>query len=146
MIPLSLLVVLPVVSSAIFLPVCPLSYSCWIRLELLAPQPWLFVSPWWWRRRPLDEEREGAGKHALLIKLQARRNGLPRPQVPVCRIHKGETKRLRRTEPKIAYRRESILEPIGRGWACTRATRRSPWLTLAHPAHKMQVFKVALCG
>jgi hypothetical protein len=41
-------------------------------------------------------------KHALLIKLQAWRNGLPRPQVSVCRIHKGETKRLRRREPKIA--------------------------------------------
>jgi hypothetical protein len=42
-----------------------------------------------------------AGKHVLLIKLQARRNGLPRPQVSVCRIHKGETKRLRRREPEI---------------------------------------------
>jgi hypothetical protein len=54
-------------------------------------------------------------KHALLVKLQARRNGLPRPQVSVCQIHKGEKKRLRRTEPKIAYRRESILGPIDRG-------------------------------
>ena len=31
----------------------------------------------WWKR----EEGEEAGKHALLIKLQARRNGLPRSQV-----------------------------------------------------------------
>jgi hypothetical protein len=46
--------------------------------------------------------REKWEKHALLIKLQAWRNGLPRPQVSVCRIHKGETKRLRRREPKIA--------------------------------------------
>jgi hypothetical protein len=55
-------------------------------------------------RRREGERREGeeAGKHALLIKLQAWRNGLPRPQVSVCRIHKGETKRLRRREPKIA--------------------------------------------
>jgi hypothetical protein len=28
-----------------------------------------------------EKEEEEAGKHALLIKLQARRNGLPRPQV-----------------------------------------------------------------
>jgi hypothetical protein len=61
------------------------------------------------------EEREGAGKHALLIKLQARRNGFPRPQVSVCWIHKGETKRLRKTESKIAHRRESMLGPIDRG-------------------------------
>src|SRR5271156_1502821 len=54
-----------------------------------------------WKRK----EREGAGKHALLIKLQARRNGFPRPQVSVCRIHKGETKRLRRREPKNSVKR-----------------------------------------
>jgi hypothetical protein len=48
------------------------------------------------------KEREEAGKHALLIKLQVRRNGLPRLKYPVCRIYKGETKRSRKREPKIA--------------------------------------------
>jgi hypothetical protein len=48
------------------------------------------------RGRRREKEGEEAGKHALLIKPQARRNGLLRPQVSVCRIHKGETKRLRR--------------------------------------------------
>jgi hypothetical protein len=51
------------------------------------------------RGRRREEE---AGKHALLIKLQAYRNRLPRSQVSICRVHKGETKRLRRREPKIA--------------------------------------------
>jgi hypothetical protein len=48
------------------------------------------------------KEGEEAGKHVLLIKLQVWRNGLLRPQVFVCRIHKGETKPLRRSEPDIA--------------------------------------------
>jgi hypothetical protein len=52
--------------------------------------------------RGRKKEGEEAGKHALLIKLQAWRNELPRPQVSVYRIHKGETKRLRRREPEIA--------------------------------------------
>jgi hypothetical protein len=68
-------------------------------------------------RRPLEEGERGrgrgrkrekggeeVGKHALLIKLQAWRNGLPRPQVSVCRI---ETKRLRRREPKNSVKKES---------------------------------------
>ena len=67
-------------------------------------------------RRPLEEGGRGrkrekggeeVGKHALLIKLQAWRNGLPRPQVSVCRIHKGETKRLRRRESKNSVKKES---------------------------------------
>jgi hypothetical protein len=52
--------------------------------------------------RERKKEGEEVGKHPLLIKLQAWRNGLPRPQVSVCRIHKGETKRLRWREPEIA--------------------------------------------
>jgi hypothetical protein len=54
------------------------------------------------RERRREKEGGEAGKHALLIKLQVWRNGLPRTQVSVCRIHKGETKQLRRSEPKIA--------------------------------------------
>ena len=63
--------------------------------------------------RPLEEgeggrrREEEAGKHALLIKLQAWRKGLLRPQVSVCRIHKGETKRLHRREPKNSVKKES---------------------------------------
>jgi hypothetical protein len=45
LIPLTLLIVLPVVSSAVFLSVGPSLIARWIRLELPAPQPWLFVSP-----------------------------------------------------------------------------------------------------
>ena len=52
-----------------------------------------------------EKEGEETGKHALLIKMQARQNGLPRPQVSVCRIHKGETKRLRRREPKNSVKK-----------------------------------------
>ena len=56
------------------------------------------------RRREKEGEREGkegeeAGKHVLLTKPLARQNGFSRPQVSVCRIHKGETKQLRRMEP-----------------------------------------------
>ena len=51
------------------------------------------------RRR--KKEREEAGEYVLLIKQQAWRNGLPRPQVSVCRIHKGGTKRLCKREPKV---------------------------------------------
>jgi len=32
-----------------------------------------------WKREKTEKDGEEAGKHALLIKLQARRNGLPRP-------------------------------------------------------------------
>jgi hypothetical protein len=46
-------------------------------------------------------------EHALLVKLQARRNELPRPQVSVCRIHKGETKRLCRRAPKNSVKKGS---------------------------------------
>ena len=73
LIPLSLLIVLPVVSSAVFLSVGPFSYSRWIRLELPAPQPWLFVSPLMvkeggrWKRKKEGEHcrHDGTGFHAL---------------------------------------------------------------------------------
>jgi hypothetical protein len=61
------------------------------------------------RGRKREKDGEEVGNHALLIKLQAWRNGLPRPQVSVCRIHKGETKRLRRREPKNSVKKESLI-------------------------------------
>src|SRR3954452_18925102 len=82
-------------------------------------------------------------KHALLVKLQARRNGLPRPQVSVCRIHKGETKRLCRRAPKNSVKkgspfwgpskerlRKSAREPRD---AHPSLAHRSPCAHHAHP-------------
>jgi len=75
------------------------------------------------------------------------RNGLPRPQVSVCRIHKGETKRLCRRAPKNSVKKGSpfwdpskvsvhashetltLHSPIAHP-ALTMAHPGSPWLTL----------------
>jgi hypothetical protein len=82
-----------------------------------------------WKR----EEGEGAGKHVLLIKLQTRWNGLPRPQVSVRRIHKGGTKWLHRIEPKIGTEESPFWNPLvegGRARESRGAHPGSPWLTL----------------
>jgi hypothetical protein len=105
------IIVFPVVSSAVFLSVGPSLIAVGFGSSFQLLSRGFSFHHNGRGRRPLEEgerrrraEKE-VGKHALLIKLQAWRNGLPRPQVSVCRIHKGETKRLRRREPKNSVKR-----------------------------------------
>jgi len=95
------------------------------------------------RGRRREKEGEKAGKYALLIKPQARRNELLRPQVSVCRIHKGETKRLRRDGAQ-----NSVKNGVHFGTHRSRVSVHANHevLTLVHPAREVRVFKAAGCG
>src|SRR3954452_1871726 len=60
-----------------------------------------------WKREKEGEGRRRSGKVLVADQTAGMAERVPRPQVSVCRIHKGDTKRLRRREPKNSVNKES---------------------------------------
>jgi hypothetical protein len=139
MIPLSLLIVLPVVSSAVFLSVGPslIVVGFGSSFQLLS-RGFSFRHDGG-GRRPLEEgegtagmtERASTPSSICLSDPQGRDKAVAQEEAQnsVKRVHFGT----HRSRVSVHASHEAL-------------TLRSPWLTLAHPARKVRMFKEAWCG